>query len=98
MSSPNDGVVVITLADIYKQMVELTTRVDSSLARQDQADRILAEHEADLRPLSGAAEKLVDHEARLRTIERSRWPLTSVTVVLAAGSLAVAVAALLGHH
>ena len=96
MTAPESGV-VITLANIYKQIVTLTTRVDSSLARQEQAERTIAEHEADLRKLSGTAEKVIDHEARLRTIERSRWPLTSVTVILAAGSLAVAVAALLGH-
>jgi hypothetical protein len=97
VTPPGDGVVVITLADIYKQMVELATRVDASLARQDQADRIIAEHEADLRPLAGAAQQLVDHEARIRSIERGRWPLTSVTVLLAAASLAIAFAALFGH-
>ena len=90
MTAPQDGV-VITLADIYKQLVTLTTRVDTSLAHQEQADRILAEHEADLRPLSGAATQLVDHESRLRAIERSRWPLTSVTILIALASLAVAV-------
>lgn len=87
-----DGGVVITLADIYKQLVTLTTRVDTSLAHQEQADRMLAEHEADLRPLAGAHEKLLDHESRLRTIERSRWPLTSITILIALASLGVAVA------
>lgn len=98
MTAPGDGVVVITLADIYKQMVELATRVDASLARQDQADRIIAEHEADLRPLAGAAQQINDHEARLRAIERSRWPITSVTVLIALASLAVAVAVALTRH
>jgi len=87
-----DGGVVITLADVYRQMVSLTTRVDAALARADQADRIIAEHEADLRPLAGAHEKLVDHESRLRAIERSRWPLTSLTILIALASLGVAVA------
>lgn len=97
MTSPGDGVVVITLADIYKQMVELATRVDASLARQDQADRIIAEHEADLRPLAGAHEKLVDHEARLRAIERNRWPIPALTILIALASLGVAVAVALSH-
>ena len=55
-------------------------------------DRVIAEHDADLRPLAGAADKLIDHEARLRSIERSRWPVTSLTVLIAMASLAVAVA------
>jgi hypothetical protein len=91
VTQPPEGGVVITLTDIYRQMVSLTTRVDASLARQDQADRILNEHEADLRPLVGAAQQLVDHEARLRSIERGRWPLTSLTVLMALASLGVAV-------
>jgi hypothetical protein len=92
VTQPPDGVVVITLADIYKQMVQLTTRVDTALARADQADRIIAEHEAELHPLAGAGEKLIDHEARLRSIERSRWPITSLTVLIAVAGLAVSVA------
>ena len=95
MSIAPEGGVVITLGDIYRQLVSLTTRVDASLARQDQADRLLAEHEADLRALAGADKQLLDHEGRLRAIERSRWPITSITVLLGFGSLAVAVVALL---
>ncbi|NMO52037.1 hypothetical protein HH310_12620 [Actinoplanes sp. TBRC 11911] len=92
MTQPPNGGVIITLADIYGQLVALTQRVDTSLARQDRADQIIAEHEADLRPLASAAQQLLDHESRIRTIEKSRWPITSVTVLLAIASLAVAVA------
>lgn len=91
MTVTPEGGVVITLADVYRQLVSLTTRVDAALARADQADRIIAEHEAELRPLAGASEKLVDHEARLRIIERNRWPLASVTALVALASLAVAI-------
>lgn len=35
-----------------------------------------------------------DHEARLRAIERARWPIASVTVLIALGSLVIAAAAL----
>jgi hypothetical protein len=87
-----DGGVVITLADIYKQMVQLTTRVDTALARADQADRIIAEHEAELRPLASAATQLTDHEGRLRALERGRWPIASLTLVIALAGLGVAVA------
>lgn len=96
MTAPQvPGGVTITLDDIYRQLVALSTQVNASLARQDQADRILAEHEAALRPLSGADKQLVDHEARIRAMERSRWPVTSVTILFALASLAVAVTSLL---
>jgi hypothetical protein len=89
---PPETGVMITLADIYRQMVTLTSRVDTSLARQDQADRSIAEHEADLRLLAGAPAQLVDHESRLRAVERGRWPVTSLTVLIALAGLAVSVA------
>lgn len=37
------------------------------------------------------AHDVQDHEARLRSLERSRWPLHSVTALLALAGLAVAV-------
>ena len=91
-TAPEPGGVVITLADIYRQLVSLTTRVDASLSRQDQMDRIIADHDAELRPLAGAHDHIVDHEGRLRAIERTRWPLTSITMLIALSSLGVAVA------
>lgn len=92
MTSPHEGGgVVITLADIYRQLVGLTARVDTALAKQDRTEQILSEHEAELRPLAGAATQLADHESRLRVMERGRWPLASVTVLLALSSLAVAI-------
>lgn len=90
MTAQPEGGVVITLADIYRQVVALAARVDSALARQDRADAILAEHETELRPLAGADRQIADHEVRLRAIERSRWPLTSVTVLIAVASLVIA--------
>jgi hypothetical protein len=91
MSSPDGGGVVITLADIYRQLIALTTRVDSALAKQDRDQQVLAEHEMELRPLAGAAEKLVDHETRLRSLERSRWPLASLAALIPLAALAVAI-------
>lgn len=88
------GAVVITLADVYKQVLMLAARVDASLSRQEQLDRVVAEHEADLRPLADAAERIKDHESRIRTIERSRWPMGSIMMIIALASLAVAIAAM----
>lgn len=40
------------------------------------------------------AADLLDHETRLRSLERGRWPLPTVIALLAAGSLVVAIIAL----
>lgn len=94
MTSVGEGGVVITLADIYRQVVGLAARVDSALAKQDRTEQIIAEHESELRPLAGADRQISDHEMRLRSLERSRWPLPTVTVLIALASLVVAALAL----
>lgn len=73
MSAPEGGV-VITLADIYRQLVGLTARVDVAIGKVD-----------------GAIEHQTDHEARLRSLERSRWPIASVSTLIALASLLVAI-------
>lgn len=37
--------------------------------------------------------KIADHESRLRLLERARWPLPAITILIALASLAVAVVA-----
>jgi hypothetical protein len=91
MTNPHEGGVLITLADIYKLVVGLAARVDTALSKHERTEQIVAEHDAELRPLAGAAEKLVDHEARLRSLERSRWPLASLAVLLPIAALAVTI-------
>jgi hypothetical protein len=93
--SVGDGGVVITLEDIYRQLVALTSRVDTALSRHERTEQMVAEHDTELRPLAGASDRLTDHEARLRVLERGRWPLASVTALIALGSAAVALVALL---
>lgn len=85
---------LITLADVYKLVVSLAARVDTALSKHEAIERVVAEHDQELRPLAGAADRLTDHEARLRTLERSRWPLASLTVLFALGSLVLAAIAL----
>lgn len=70
--------VVITLADIWAQLVALSTKVDGIIAGHAIVERTVA-----------------DHETRLRGLERSRWPLQSVTILIALGSAVTAVVALL---
>lgn len=90
MTSPGGGGVIITLEAIYHQLVALTARVDTALSRHERTEQMVAEHDTELRPLIGAADRLADHEARLRNLERGRWPLASLTVLIALGSLAIA--------
>lgn len=42
-------------------------------------------------------QKLADHEQRLDTLERNRWPLPAVTALTALGALGVAVWQATGH-
>ena len=98
MTQPDPGAVRITLDDIYRQLIALTSRVDTALSRHERTEQMVAEHDAELRPLAGAADRLTDHEARLRQLERGRWPLASLTVLFALGSFVVAAIALWAHR
>jgi hypothetical protein len=42
-----------------------------------------------------AGTRITDHETRLRTLERARWPLPALATVLALGSFGTAVAGFL---
>jgi hypothetical protein len=72
VSQPQEGVVV-TLADIYRQVVELAGKVDAVLIHKEGNERALR-----------------DHEDRLRALERGRWPLASITVLIAIAAVVVA--------
>lgn len=39
---------------------------------------------------SNSSREIVDHEGRLRTLERARWPLPAASVLIALISLAIA--------
>jgi hypothetical protein len=78
------GPVVITVREIYDQLVRLTTAVEGLL--KDHGDTV-----------TRLAELRTDHETRLRALERARWPLPSIAALLGAGSLVVAVIALLAR-
>lgn len=91
-TTPDGSAVRITLDDIYRQLIALISRVDTALSRHERTEQMVAEHDTELRPLAGAADRLTDHEARLRVLEKGRWPLPALTIVIALGSLGVAVA------
>ena len=50
-------------------------------------DRLVDQHD-------GTRVEVADHEARLRTLERSRWPLPSLAALVSIAALIVAAAAL----
>jgi hypothetical protein len=85
--------VVITLADIYAQLITLGAKVDGVLAAHAGMERTLSNHDAELRPLVGVAADVADHESRIRNLERGRWPLPSITILIALASLALAAVA-----
>lgn len=76
-----EGAVVITTADIYRQLLDLTKEVGE---------------------LKGAVQKTVernkqvdDHENRLRSLERARWPLPALAVAISLGTLITTIIAIL---
>lgn len=79
------GPVVITSREIYDQLVRVGTAL-TDLASQ--IGRLNDGHDEMKRDVA-------DHEARLRSLERSRWPLPSLAAVLSLGALAVSVIMLL---
>lgn len=73
MAEVPEGAVVITTADIYKQLLELTHAV--------------GEVKGAVNSLGGRIRELDDHETRLRKLELSRWPLHSIAVLVAVAAL-----------
>jgi len=56
----------------------------------EQVARLVDQHD-------GTRAEVADHEARLRTLERSKWPLPAVTVLVSIGSLVIAAVALISR-
>lgn len=98
MTAEDGAGVRISLEAIYNQLIRLATRVDAVLAKHERLDQMVAEHDIELRPLAGAADRLTDHEARLRQLERGRWPLTSLTVIVGIAGVAVAIITVIHSH
>ena len=64
---------VITTADIYRLLMELT--------------REMGELKGAVTKLSERERDIDDHEARLRALERNRWPLPALAVLISVGSM-----------
>lgn len=81
------GPVIITSREIYDQLVRLTTAVEGLVRDHGQVKQDLSEVRHDLG----------DHEARLRSLEHSRWPLPSIAALVSIAALAVAVVPLVAR-
>lgn len=74
-----EGAVIITTADIYRQLLDLTKEV--------------GELKGALQETSKIAKIVEDHETRLRVLERGRWPLPALAVLLSVAALVIQVVA-----
>ncbi len=80
-----EPVVRVTLAQIYSVLLSVQSTVADLAGKSvDQAARI-----GDL------AEDARDHEQRIRELEKSRWPLREITVLVGVLALVASVAAIL---
>lgn len=84
MSEPLQGI-LITSREIYDAVVRLTGRVDVLIEQQNHTGKEIEELKADV------ARGFQDHENRLRTLERARWPLPALAAILAVASLGLTV-------
>ncbi len=79
------GPVVITAREIYDQLVRLTDGVTAMATGMAQIRDAVDDTKKDV----------ADHEARIRALERGRWPLPSLAALVALASLAGTLIALM---
>lgn len=79
-----EGAVVITTADIYRQLTDLTREVGELKGAVQKSAEITRDVE--------------DHETRIRALERARWPLPALAALLSIGSLIATVIAAVNHQ
>lgn len=74
------GPVIITAREVYDAVIRVSTQV-TDLSAQITA---VAKDQVEI------AKSMDDHEARIRSLERGRWPIQSLTVLISIAALAVA--------
>ncbi len=85
MSHPDPlGPVVVTAREIYDQLVRLTTAVGDLASQLGQVVTSQAELKAEVKG------DFADHETRLRSLERGRWPLPALAVLISAAGFLLA--------
>lgn len=77
------GPVVITAREIYDQLVRVISAVERVSGQLADTAKRHDEHEAD------SARRHDDHETRLRALEKARWPLPALAVLVSIAALAL---------
>lgn len=77
--------VIITAREIYDSVVRLTGRVDVLIEQHGALSQDLREHEV------FTDTRYADHEGRLRSLEKARWPLPSIAAAVSLAALIVAI-------
>jgi len=96
-----EGSVVITPTEMYREMLathqavrdvsgKLDGALDAHARRLDGIDKDVADHEARLRPLSDASQKISALDQRLVTIEQRMWKAIGGFTVVSGGLGALA--------
>lgn len=80
MSDPL-GPVVITAREIYDQLVRVVAAVERLADGLDGQRRDLRDHETEHQKVEA------DHESRLRSLEKARWPLPALAVLVSLAAL-----------
>lgn len=77
--------VVITPKDIYDAVMSLTGQVRVLIEQQTHTVKEVEETQKELRELKK------DFEDRLRSLEKTRWPLPSIAILVSLAAIAVTV-------
>lgn len=79
------GPVTIGAREIYDQLIQTDRKVDKIDGKVEQIDG----------KVDGVVAEVADHENRIRSLERNRWPLPSLAALFGFASLVIAVITLL---
>lgn len=83
--TPPDGSVVITTSQMYQEQVATTAAVVRLEGKLDSLAQSFTAEQANKATIHA------DHEARLRGLERGRWPLPSLAALVAIASLIISI-------
>ena len=78
-------VVVITPKEIYDAVRQMSGKLDVLIEQQSHTNKELTDVQREL------DETKKDYEARLRSLERARWPLPSLAAIVALASLGLTI-------
>lgn len=79
-----EGAVVITTTQMYAEQVATTAAVTRLEGKLDSLAQAFANEQ------TAKVTSHADHEARLRSLERGRWPLPSLAALVSIASLVLA--------